>query len=311
MQVLSNAKKRKFSNGVQKIAIIANLAKRKVQGVVRKLVKDMEKKNVAIFLLKDAAEHIKRKDLRADEAKIRKNAQVLISLGGDGTLLKSARIVRDASIPILGVNMGGLGFLTKITYKDLNKALTLLFQGKYSIEKRSMLIIKASKNAKNPEPEQAQFRARLVALNDVVLSRGASTRIVELQTFIDGNYLTTFASDGLIVSTSTGSTAHSLSSGGPIIYPSLDCILVVPICPHTLSHRSIVVPKQSKIKVKILTKNPVDYTVDGQQGGRLEKGGEIEIESAPFNISLVKFKEKSFYELLRKKLKWSGYSVGK
>ena len=175
-----------------------------------------------------------------------------------------------------------------------------MFQGKYSIEKRSMLIIKASKNAK-----------RLVALNDVVLSRGASARIVELQTFIDGNYLTTFASDGLIVSTSTGSTAHSLSSGGPIIYPSLDCILVVPICPHTLSHRPIVVPKQSKIKVKILTKNSVDYTVDGQPGGRLEKGGEIEIESAPFNISLVKFKEKSFYELLRKKLKWSGYSVEK
>lgn len=285
---------------MKKIAIIANLAKEKVSGVVLKLVKEMEKKNVVIFLLKEAAEHIKRKDLRADEAKIRKNAQVLISLGGDGTLLKSARIVQDASIPILGVNMGGLGFLTKITYKDLNKALTLLFQGKYSIEERSMLIIKASKNAK-----------RLVALNDVVLSKGSSTRIVELQTFIDGNYLTTFASDGLIVSTSTGSTAHSLSSGGPIIYPSLDCILVVPICPHTLSHRPIVVPKQSKIKVKILTKNPVDYTVDGQPGGRLEKGGEIEIESAPFNISLVKFKEKSFYELLRKKLKWSGYSVSK
>ncbi|MBU0533594.1 MAG: NAD(+)/NADH kinase [Candidatus Omnitrophica bacterium] len=300
MQVLSNAKKRKFSNGVQKIAIIANLAKEKVSGVVRNIVDDMEKKNIEIFLLKDAAEHIKRKDLKADEGKIRKNAQVLISLGGDGTLLKSARIVKDTNIPILGVNMGGLGFLTKITYKDLTKALTLLFQKKYSIEKRSMLIIKTSRNAKI-----------LVALNDVVLSRGASARIVELETFIDNSYLTTFASDGLIISTSTGSTAHSLSSGGPIIHPSLDCILVVPICPHALSNRPIVVPKQSKIKVKILTKNPVDYTVDGQPGGRLEKGGEIETESAPFNISLVKFKEKSFYELLRKKLKWSGYSVGK
>jgi NAD+ kinase len=298
MQILPNTKKRKFSNGVQKIAIIANLNKRKVPGVVRKLVNYMEKKNVEIFLLKDAAEHIKRKDLKSDEEKIRKNAQVLISLGGDGTLLKSARIVQDANIPILGVNMGGLGFLAKITYRDLNKALILLFQKKYSIEKRSMLAVKVSRNAK-----------KLVALNDVVLSRGSSARIVELKTFIDGNYLTTFASDGLIISTSTGSTAHSLSSGGPIIHPSVDCILIVPICPHALSNRPIVVPKQSRIKVKILTKNSVDYTVDGQLGGRLEKGGEIEIESAPFNISLVKFKEKSFYELLRKKLKWSGYSI--
>lgn len=285
---------------MKKIAIIANLVKEKVPNVMRKLIRDMEKKNVEIFLLKDAAEHIKRKDLKADEEKIRNNAQVLISLGGDGTLLKSAKIVQDANIPILGVNMGGLGFLTKITYKDLNKALELLFEKKYSVEKRSMLEIKVSGNSQ-----------KLFALNDVVLSRGASARIVELKTFIDGHYLTTFASDGLIVSTSTGSTAHSLSAGGPIIHPSMDCILVVPICPHTLSNRPIVVPSESKIKVKILTKNSVDYAVDGQLGGKLDRGDEIEVRLAPFATSLIRLRQKNFYELLRKKLKWSGYSVGK
>ncbi len=265
---------------------------------MKKLVREMEKRNVEIFLLKDSAECMGRKDLSADEEQIRNNAQVLISLGGDGTLLKAARIVRGTNIPILGVNMGGLGFLTEITYRDLNEALPLLFRKKYSIEKRSMLMISVSRDA-----------PKLFALNDVVLSRGASARIVELKTFIDGDYLTTFASDGLIVSTSTGSTAHSLSSGGPIIHPSIDSILVVPICPHTLSNRPIVVPHKSKIRVKILTENPVDYTVDGQIGGKLKKGDEIEVSLAPFHVSLVRLKEKSFYELLRKKLKWSGYSI--
>ena len=223
----------------------------------------------------------------------------MISLGGDGTLLKAARIVKGENIPILGVNMGSLGFLTEITYKDLNGALPLLLNRKYYIEKRSMLAISVSRDMH-----------KLFALNDVVLSRGASARIVELKTFIDGNYLTTFASDGLIVSTSTGSTAHSLSSGGPIVHPSIDSILVVPICPHTLSNRPIVVPYKSKIRVKTLTENSVDYTIDGQIGGKLEKGEEIEVSLAPFQVSLVRLKKKNFYELLRKKLRWSGCSVG-
>jgi len=296
---------------MRKVAIVANLDKKKVPPVMKKLILNMKKRNISILLLKDSAKYINRKDLSADEEQMRKNAQVLISLGGDGTLLKAARIVRGENIPILGVNMGGLGFLTEITYRDLEEALPLLLRKKYSIEKRSMLAVSVSRNAPNPEPEQSRFRAKLFALNDVVLSRGASSRIVELKTFIDGDYLTTFTSDGLIVSTSTGSTAHSLSSGGPIIHPSIDSILIVPICPHTLSNRPIVVPSRSKIRVKTLTRHPVDYTVDGQVGGKLKKGDEIEVSLAPFHISLVRLKRKSFYELLRKKFKWSGYSVGK
>lgn len=280
------------------VAIVANLAKRRVPDIIKAIVRETEKKNIKVLLLKDSAEHINRKDLRADEEQIRNNAQVLISLGGDGTLLKAARIVRESNVPILGINMGGLGFLTEITYKNLKETLLLLFHKKYSIEKRSMLAVSVSRNAQ-----------KFFALNDVVLSRGPSSRIVELKTFIDGDYLTTFTSDGLIVSTSTGSTAHSLSAGGPIIHPSIDSILVVPICPHTLSNRPIVVPSRSKIRVKTLTEHAVDYTVDGQVGGKLEKGGEIEVSLAPFHISLVRLRKKSFYELLRKKLKWSGYSI--
>ncbi len=285
---------------MRKVAIVANLDKKKVPPVMKKLIFNMKKRNISILLLKDSAKYINRKDLSADEEEMRKNAQVLISLGGDGTLLKAARIVRGENIPILGVNMGGLGFLTEITYRDLEEALPLLLRKKYSLERRSMLAVSVSRNAQ-----------KLFALNDVVLSRGASSRIVELKTFIDGDYLTTFTSDGLIVSTSTGSTAHSLSSGGPIIHPSIDSILIVPICPHTLSNRPIVVPSRSKIRVKTLTRHPVDYTVDGQVGGKLKKGDEIEVSLAPFHISLVRLKRKSFYELLRKKFKWSGYSVGK
>ncbi len=300
MQVFGNTNKRKFSNGVRKIAIIANLAKEKVPNIMRKLVRDFEKKNINVFLLEDTARFLQRKDLKADEEKIRKNAQVLISLGGDGTLLKAARIVRDENIPILGVNMGSLGFLTEITYKNLNKTLPILFNKKYYIEKRNMLTVGVRGD-----------RKRLFALNDVVLSRGASARIVKLKTYIDGSYLTTFAADGLIVSTSTGSTAHSLSSGGPIVHPSMDCVLIVPICPHTLSNRPVVVPNRSKIKVKMLTESTVDYTIDGQIGGKLNKGDEIEVKLTPFTVSLIRLKKKSFYELLRKKLKWSGSSISK
>ena len=283
---------------MKKVAIVANLAKRKVPAVMRKLVRELEKNKIEVFLLKDSAEYIRRKDLISDEEKIRKNAQILISLGGDGTLLKAARIVNGKDIPIFGVNMGGLGFLTEIIYRNLNGALPLLLHKKYYIEKRSILAVRVSQNEK-----------RLFALNDVVLSRGASSRIVELKTFVDGDYLTTFTCDGLIVSTSTGSTAHSLSSGGPIVHPSIDSILVVPICPHTLSNRPIVVPSRSKIRVKILTESPVDYTIDGQIGGKLEKNDEIEVSLAPFHVSLIRLKKKSFYELLRKKLRWSGYSI--
>lgn len=300
MQGFGNTSKRKFSNGVRKIAIIANLNKGKVPDILRKLIRDLEKKNISVFLPEDAAKFLQRKDLKSNEERIRKNAQIIISLGGDGTLLKSARIVKGENIPILGVNMGSLGFLTEITYKNLNKALAALFNKKYCIDRRNMLSIGVRGN-----------RNRLFALNDIVLSRGASARIVELKTCIDGSYLTTFASDGLIVSTSTGSTAHSLSSGGPIVYPSMDCILLVPICPHTLSNRPIVVPSKSKIMVKILTESAVDYTIDGQTGGKLNKSDEVEVCLAPFTAPLIRLGKKNFYELLRKKLKWSGSSVEK
>jgi len=284
-----------------KVAIVANLAKRRVPALMKEIIREMEKRNVGVLLLFDSAKYIDRDDLSADEERIRDEADIVISLGGDGTLLKTARIVREKSLPILGVNLGGLGFLTEVSCNDFNGVLPSLFSGKYFVEKRSMLRVNTTSD-----------KRELFALNDVVLSRGASARIVELKTSIDGDYLTTFASDGLIISTPTGSTAHSLSAGGPIIHPALDSLLLLPICPHTLSNRPLVLPKRCIIGVRLLSENPVDYTVDGQIGDRMEKGDEIEVSSAPFEVSLLRFQKRSFYQILRKKLKWSGYStVGK
>lgn len=283
---------------IKKVAIIANLAKKKIPVFMNRLIREMKKREVEVLLLKESAECARKADLKVDEEEIRRSADILISLGGDGTLLRAARIVKDSKIPILGVNMGGLGFLTEMNYKDFKKSLPLLFDKRYSVEKRDMLAVSVSGATEN-----------LFALNDVVFSRGASARIVKLKTFIDGDYLTTFASDGLIVSTSTGSTAHSLSSGGPIIHPSMNSILVVPICPHTLSNRPLVIPSGSKVKVKTLTESAIDYTIDGQIGGTLNKGDEVRVQSAPFQISLIRLRKRSFYGLLRKKLKWSGYSI--
>lgn len=233
------------------------------------------------------------------KTEIHEIADLIIVLGGDGTLLSIARLAGKRSIPILGVNLGSLGFLTEMTVDELFPILERILEGKYDIEERMML--KASIF------RQGEKITEYSALNDVVISKGSMARIIDLDTRINDNFLTLYRVDGLIFSTPTGSTGYSLAADGPIVHPTLKAIIIAPICPFTLNNRPIMIPEQSKISVTLKTEN-VDYllTMDGQVAFALKEGDTIEIEKSQSITKLIKSPYRDYFEVLRTKLQWSG-----
>ena len=224
-------------------------------------------------------------------------AELLIVLGGDGTLLSVARLKGVEAIPVLGINLGGLGFLTETFKEETFKVLERVVEGDFETEKRLML------NATVYRREKIIGESKV--LNDIVINKGALARIIDLETYIDGIYLTTFKADGLILSTPTGSTAYSLAAGGPVLYPSLGAIVVNPICPHTLTNRPIVLSDSVSVRVILKTsKQDVHLTLDGQVGMPLKGDDVIEAQKAGSYIHLVKSPYKTYFELLRTKLRW-------
>jgi NAD+ kinase len=229
--------------------------------------------------------------------KIAEKADIAVVLGGDGTFLSVSRLVKDFNIPLVGINLGSLGFLTEVKLEEIFGILTDIFNGDYFLEDR--MLLNATLNR-----EEDIFKKDTV-LNDVVINKGALARMINLKTYINNKYLTTYKADGLIIATPTGSTAYSLSAGGPIIYPDLNSIIITPICPHTLTHRPIVVSGDVNIKVEV---NNIDgdvfCTLDGQIGYPLQNNDTIFIEKSIKKISIVKSPKKDYFEVLRSKLKW-------
>jgi len=222
---------------------------------------------------------------------------VLVVLGGDGTLLSAARLLAGTRVPLLGVNAGGLGFLTEVTLEDLFPVLEMVLRGEVSITERSLLEAVVQRDGRE--------MARQRVLNDVVVNKGALARIIDLETYIDGRYLTTFKADGLIVSSPSGSTAYNLSAGGPIVYPSLGCIILTPICPHTLTNRPIILPQDATIQVSVAAaQGRVFLTFDGQVGYDVQEGDRLEVRTCQEPIRLIKSPHRSFFEVLRSKLRW-------
>jgi len=234
-----------------------------------------------------------------DRAEIPSLVEMLIILGGDGTLLSAARHVADAhaEVPIFGVNLGSLGFMAEVSLDELYDNLEKAIAGKLETEDRMMLTTSVLRRGRRV--------ARYRVLNDAVINKGALARMMELKVSVNGGHLTTLRSDGLIVATPTGSTAYSLSAGGPIIHPTIHCFVVTPICPHTLSNRPIALPDSVVVTVRLISQSEdVSLTLDGQIGFSLERDDIVEIRRSRFRMRLIKHPSKGYYEILRTKLKW-------
>lgn len=222
---------------------------------------------------------------------------LIVVLGGDGTMIAAARLLDNRHVPVVGINFGSLGYLTEIRVEEMTEALDSVLAGRYRLDPRVMLAAELYRG------EERLLRNRV--LNDVVVSKSALARIVEIETRIDGQFVNLFRADGLIVSTPTGSTAYNLSAGGPIIYPSMNAVVITPICPHTLSNRPLVVPDSTGIEVALRTpREEVALTLDGQVGYRLEAGDCIRITKSHTAFNLVQPLNRNYFEVLRGKLKW-------
>jgi NAD+ kinase len=221
---------------------------------------------------------------------------LLVVLGGDGTLLSMARAIGDLGVPILGVNLGGLGFLTATTLDEMLPALEAVLAGRMATEERMLLAARLVRGG--------QTIGEYSALNDVVITKSAMSRIVDLAVSVGGRHAISYRADGLIISTPTGSTAYNLSTGGPILFPTMDAVVLTPIAPHTLSNRPIVIPGAERIEVTLLDDQDVMLTMDGQVGVPLRARDTVEVQQAATRIRLLRFPNKDFFSVLRTKLKW-------
>lgn len=292
------AEARGFLDGysMKKVGIIAKDIPA-AQKAAKKLTRWLESRGKKVYVDNRTAEAVKARGY--DDEEIPKLVEMLIILGGDGTLLSAARHVADAhtDVPIFGVNLGSLGFMAEVSLDELYDNLEKAIAGKLETEDRMMLSAAVIRGGKR----LAQYRV----LNDAVINKGALARMMELKISVGTRHLTTLRADGLIVATPTGSTAYSLSAGGPIIYPTLHCFVVTPICPHTLSNRPIALPDTVVVTVCLTSQSEdVSLTLDGQIGFPLIPNDVVEIRKSRYKMKLIKHPSKSYYEILRTKLKW-------
>jgi NAD+ kinase len=232
-----------------------------------------------------------------DDQKLASSVDLILVLGGDGTMIATARMLGDAEVPVLGVNYGGLGYLAEFRIEELYTALESILAGDYRLDKRMMLAVELLRG-----PEQVTQNR---VLNDVVVNKSALARIIEIEAYLNGLFVNSFRADGLIVSTPTGSTAYNLSAGGPVIFPSMNAVVLTPICPFTLSNRPIVVPDESEIELRLKTDNEdVALTLDGQVGFPLKPEDRVMIRKSGTTFNLVQPMNRNHFDVLRDKLRW-------
>jgi len=281
---------------MKKIGIIAKDMPR-AHDAVRKLSKWLTAKGRKVFLEDRTAASL---GLTGHAPrKLPTFVDMIIVLGGDGTLLSAARLVADSrkNVPIFGVNLGSLGFMAEVPLEELYGNLEKALAGKLRADERMMLFASVIRKGKTI--------AEHTVLNDAVVSKGTFARMVSLEVSVGDDYLTAIRADGLILATPTGSTAYSLSAGGPIIHPALHCFVVTPICPHTLSNRPIVIPDSSVVRVKLLSRSEgASLSFDGQVVTALLQQDIVEVKKAKYRVRLIKHPTKNYYEILRTKLKW-------
>ena len=263
---------------------------------VKRIMQWGEKNSVEIVLSNTAAALVKATGLNDEE--LIKLSDGLIVLGGDGTLLGAARLATMNSIPLLGINLGSLGFITEVAFDELEQSLDKLAAGDYSIEERMMV------NLKNGGAKEDGSHT---ALNEIVFSRKSTTKMIELSISVNGHHVSAYRADGLIISTPTGSTAYALSAGGPILYPLLDSLLICPICTHTLTNRPIVIPSDSVIELDFAARQEgLIATLDGQVYVDINENDHITVRRSNMVTRFIKVPDRTHYDTLRSKLNWGG-----
>jgi NAD+ kinase len=279
---------KKHADRIKRIGLIGNSGKAACADIVRK----------AARLISRAG---RKPVIHPDTAALARDVDLLLVFGGDGTMLRAARDLAGSATPLLGINIGGLGFLTAVPSDGLARALNHIWKGEFKYESRAL--IEASGRCHGRPVSE-------MALNDIVVGRGAVSRLIGLDVSVDGELVTHYRCDGLIVSSPTGSTAYSLSAGGPVVFPTAEVFTLTPICPHALSNRSIILPLTSTIRVKATNPMPATMlSVDGQVVAELDAGDEVTIRRGRRAVRLMHLADSSFLETLRRKLQWRGAYV--
>lgn len=279
------------------IGIISRPRRSNLAEVVPPLLRWLEERGVTPVLDPETAESLKGDGLGKTRHQVAEEADLLLVLGGDGTLLAAAREAASRGVPILPVNMGSLGFLTSFTVEELYPALEATLAGQSTINERVLLLVE--------RVNRGEILTKQRVLNDCVVHKGTLARMIELELYIDDGFVCRYRADGLIVATPTGSTAYSMSAGGPIVHPTVESILITPICPHTLSDRPVVVRDTSKIELRVAeSSESVFLTLDGQTGVPMQVGDRVRITRAKERLKLIQPPNKSYFEILRNKLKW-------
>ena len=282
---------------IKSVGIISRPRREEAASVVPQLVQWLEAHQIAVCHDAETSAVAGSNQREKPREELPGLADVLIVLGGDGTLLAAARILGDRDVPILPVNLGGLGFLTSVQLAELYPILEQVIAGENRISERTLIEAELIRGGERIEHQRA--------LNDAVINKGALARIIDMDLHIDGGYVCSYKADGLILSTPTGSTAYSLSAGGPIIYPVVEAFVVTPICPHSLTNRPLVIPDTVRIEVETHGgEEPAFLTLDGQIGFELKAGDRVRVTKAPKKLRLVRPARRTYFEILRNKLKW-------
>lgn len=280
---------------MKKIGIICKPHRKEPLEILQELLPFLRQKGCDVLVDAETAAAININGFSRKE--IPSLVDVVLVLGGDGTMLNVSRLVAEKGIPILGINLGSLGFITEVNRDEIFNVVERMLEDGCPMEERLMLSASIHRDGRKI--------SEYTVLNDVVINKGALARIIDLETNINGNYVTTFKADGLIISTPTGSTAYSLSAGGPILYPTLGSIVLTPICSHTLTNRPIVLPDDFRIEIIIKSfSEDVFLTLDGQVGFSLRIGDIVEVNKSDYKAKLLLPAERDYFEVLRTKLKW-------
>ncbi|MGA2262865.1 MAG: NAD(+)/NADH kinase [Acidobacteriota bacterium] len=286
-----------MNSPVRKLGLVLKRHDPRVRDVVTSIIPWLQSRGVEVFLDQETASQYPLSGSVTGANELAECVDVVAVFGGDGTFLYAARLAGGRGVPLIGINLGSLGFLAEVKLDEMHAAFECLVSGNYQFEERVLMDVKVLR--------QDNQLAQYLALNDVVINKGALARMIELEVWVNSEQVTITRADGLIIATPTGSTAYSMSAGGPIVYPTLGAFIITPICPHTLSNRPLVVPDGAAVGVCLRHGGDVMLTVDGQVGMPLMQGDCIRLQKAASSLRLIQATGSTFFKLLREKLKWN------